>query len=36
MDKANCIRLAQDRIQWHASVNTIMSLGVELRKQDNF
>jgi hypothetical protein len=26
IDGANCIRLAQDRIQWRAFVNTVMSL----------
>jgi hypothetical protein len=28
IDEANCIRLAQDRVQWRAFVNTVMSLWV--------
>jgi hypothetical protein len=28
IDGANWIRLGQDRVQWQASVNTVMSLGV--------
>jgi hypothetical protein len=33
IDGANWIRLAQDRVQWRASVNTVMNLQVPLRKQ---
>jgi hypothetical protein len=28
IDGANCIRLAQDRVQWRAFVNTVMNLWV--------
>jgi hypothetical protein len=28
IDGANCIRLAQDRVQWRASANTVMNLRV--------
>jgi hypothetical protein len=28
IDVANCIQLAQDRIQWQACVNTVMNLRV--------
>jgi hypothetical protein len=35
MDEANWVRLAQDRIQWHAFVNTVMSLRVPERKLSN-
>jgi hypothetical protein len=28
MDRANWIRLAQDRVQWRTSVNTVMNLRV--------
>jgi hypothetical protein len=28
IDGANWIRLAQDRVQWRAFVNTVMNLGV--------
>jgi hypothetical protein len=28
MDGANCIRLAQDRVQWRAFVKTVMNLRV--------
>jgi hypothetical protein len=31
-DGANWIRLAQDRVQWRAFVNTVMNLGVPYRK----
>jgi hypothetical protein len=31
---ANWIRLAQDRVQWRASVRTVMNFRVEQRKQD--
>jgi hypothetical protein len=30
------IRLAQDRVQWRAFLNTVMSLRVPQRKQDIF
>jgi hypothetical protein len=26
MDRTNCIRLAEDRVQWRAFMNTIMTL----------
>jgi DNA-binding transcriptional regulator of glucitol operon len=28
IDGANCIQLAQDRVQWRAFVNTVMNLQV--------
>jgi hypothetical protein len=28
IDGANCIRLAQDRVQWRAFVNTVMNLRI--------
>jgi hypothetical protein len=36
IDGANWIRLAQDRIQWRAFVNTVMNIRVPERKQDIF
>jgi hypothetical protein len=36
MKGANWIRLAQDRVQWWAFVNTEMNLRVPLRKQNIF
>jgi hypothetical protein len=36
MDGASWIRLAQDRDQWLAFVNTVMNLRVPQRKQDIF
>jgi hypothetical protein len=36
IDGANWIRLAQDRVQWWAFVNTVMNLRVSYRKQDIF
>jgi hypothetical protein len=29
IDGANCIQLAQDRVQWRACVNTVMKLRVQ-------
>jgi hypothetical protein len=34
IDGANWIKLAQDRVQWRAFVNTIMNRRVPYRKQD--
>jgi hypothetical protein len=34
IDGANWIRLAQNRVQWLAFVNTVMNLRFPLRKQD--
>jgi hypothetical protein len=34
IEGVNWIRLAQDRIQWRASVNTVMNLRAPYRKQD--
>jgi hypothetical protein len=36
IDGANWIRLAQDRVQCRASVNTVMNFRVPQRKQDIF
>jgi hypothetical protein len=36
IEGANWIRLAQDRVQWQAFVNTVMNLLVPWRKQDIF
>jgi hypothetical protein len=36
IDGANWIRLAQDKVQWRAFVNTVMNLRVPKRKQDIF
>jgi hypothetical protein len=36
IDGANWIQLAQDMVQWQASVNTVMNLRVPQRKQDFF
>jgi hypothetical protein len=36
IDRANWIRLAQDRVQWRAFLNTVMKLWVPQRKQDIF
>jgi hypothetical protein len=36
IDGANWIRLAQDGVQWRASVNTVMNLRVPLKKRDIF
>jgi hypothetical protein len=36
IDGANWIRLAQDRVQWRAFVNTAMKLRAPQRKQDIF
>jgi hypothetical protein len=36
MNGANWIRLAQDRVQWRAFVNTVMNLRVPQRKQGIF
>jgi hypothetical protein len=33
---ANWNQLAQDKVQWWASVNTVMNLRVPLRKKDIF
>jgi hypothetical protein len=33
IDVANWIRLAQDRVQWWAFVNTVMKLRIPLRNQ---
>jgi hypothetical protein len=33
-DGSNCIRLAQDRVQWRAFVSTVMNLRVPKGKQD--
>jgi hypothetical protein len=33
IDGANYIRLAQDRVEWRAFVNTVMNLRVPQRKQ---
>jgi hypothetical protein len=34
IDGANWIRLAQDRVQWLAFLNTVINLRVQLRKQN--
>jgi hypothetical protein len=36
IDGANCIQLAQDRVQWRVFVNMVMNLWVLHRKQDIF
>jgi hypothetical protein len=36
IDGANWILLAQVRVQWRASLNTVMNLRVPYRKQDIF
>jgi hypothetical protein len=36
IDGASSIRLAQDRVQGRAFVNTVMNIRVPLRKQDIF
>jgi hypothetical protein len=36
IDGVNWIRLAQDRVQWGAFVNTVMNLRGSVRKRDIF
>jgi hypothetical protein len=36
IDGANWIQLAQDRVQWHTFVNTVMNLRIPLRNLDIF
>jgi hypothetical protein len=36
IDRGNWIRLAQNRFQWLAFVNTVMNLRIPYRKQDIF
>jgi hypothetical protein len=36
IDVTNCIRLAQDRVQWWAFTSTVMNFQLPERKQDIF